>query len=76
MQFSCGAALVLGLGALVAARPIPPTGVDLMGGWEVEISVQTGNGSTRPFAEDCEQFCSLSYPEHTYPEVCVLDFCV
>lgn len=61
------AALMVGVCALASARPIPPPDVDFLGGWEVEITIQ-GEG-TRPFAEDCGEFCSHTYPQHTYPEV-------
>ena len=77
MQFLCITALVLGVGAVAWARPIPPpdpVNVDLLGGWEVEITIESGNNSIRPFAEDCKGFCSLSYPEHTYPEVSTSSF--
>jgi len=62
--------LLVGLVTLVSARPIPPTAVDVdfLGDWEVEI-VQSKNSSTRPFAEDCQEFCSYTYSQHTYPEV-------
>lgn len=70
MKFlQCVAVLLAGLAVLVSARPVPPSDVDFLGGWEIEISIQSGNGSTRPFAEDCQEFCSYTYPQHTYPEV-------
>jgi hypothetical protein len=61
--------VLLGLWAIGAAMPIPPSGVDFMDGWEVEVRIESENCSTRPFAEDCQNFCSHTYPEHTYPEV-------
>lgn len=62
--------VVAGCGVLALARPVPPLDVDFLGGWELEISVQSTNSSTtRPFAEDCREFCSHTYPQHTYPEV-------
>lgn len=61
--------VVAGCGVLALARPVPPLDVDFLGGWELEISVQSTNSSTtRPFAEDCREFCSHTYPQHTYPE--------
>lgn len=65
----CVVVLLVGWGASALARPVPPRAVDFLGGWEVEINVQSTNSSTtRPFAEDCQEFCSHTYPQHTYPE--------
>lgn len=69
MKCASIAAFVVGLLALACARPVPPSDVDFLGGWELEISIQSENGTTRPFAEDCGEFCSHTYPQHTYPEV-------
>ncbi len=68
----CVAILVaVGWVVLVSARPVPPPldEGDPLNGWEIEIVVQTMNSTTRPFAEDCQEFCSYTYPQHTYPEV-------
>lgn len=31
--------------------------------------VDSANIKTGPFADDCVEYCSLSYPPHTYPQV-------
>lgn len=78
----CVSLAALGLLSLsVSAKPLPPInsppppppaeeGVFFLGvgGWEVHVVSTDRNGTTRPFAEDCQEFCSYTYPEHTYPE--------
>lgn len=63
---------LFGLGLALPVPPLPPLSVNIPGGWEVEIQEDKSSdckNSTRPFAEDCQQYCSYTYPEHTYPEV-------
>ena len=63
--------LVLTLLKVSLGRPIPR---DLSAEWTIEIQAlppegEGGRVSAGPFAEDCEEFCTHTYPQHTYSEV-------
>ena len=70
-----------------SARPLPQMDVDIVIWEEVELSEtdiqketvgqeETTNTSIpTPFAEGCQEYCSLTYPQHTYSEVFTCSLC-
>ena len=66
-QLAC--VLLLCVVSLVVAKPVPPR-ISLSKLIEEALEEPTatvGGGSVS--VEDCQEYCSHSYPEHTYPNV-------
>lgn len=61
-----------------SSRPLPQIDVDIVIWEEVELTDTVNRGEeettntsvpSTPFAEGCQEYCSLTYPQHTYSEV-------